>query len=180
MLVAIVNIEVLGESCAVVGRDEVLDDAWQIEFLGKLQSFCNVADDDLCALQVGELVVRIDTSLVFGKEYRIGHLADVMIERTGTYQQTVGMNTVGYFGSQVSHGDGMLEGARSYLAQVSEQSLVGVGKLEECHVGDESKHLLDEVHHRVGEQQEDAVDDKIGVHARVDVEHLVVLHELKC
>ncbi len=72
---------------------KVLDDAWQIEFLGKLQSFRNVADDDLRALQVGELVVRIDTSLVFGKEYRIGHLADVMIERTGTYQQAVGMNT---------------------------------------------------------------------------------------
>lgn len=178
MLVTIINIEILGESCAVVGRDEVLDDAWQIEFLGKLQSFRNVADDDLCALQVGELVVRIDTSLVFGKEYRIGHLADVMIERTGTYQQTVGMNTVGNFGSHVSHGDGMLEGARSYLAQVSEQSLVGVGKLEECHVGDESKQLFDEVHQWVGEQQEDAVDNKIGVHARVDVEHLVVLHEL--
>lgn len=179
MLITIINIEEFGKSIAMVCGDEVLDDAWQIEFLGKLQSFRNVADDDLCALQVGELVVRIDTSLVFGKEYRIGHLADVMIERTGTYQQTVGMNTVGNFGSQVSHGDGMLEGARSYLAQVSEQSLVGVGKLEECHVGDESKHLLDEVHHRVGEQQEDAVDDKIGVHARVDVEHLVVLHELK-
>ena len=72
MLVTIINIEILGESCAVVGRDEVLDDAWQIEFLGKLQSFRNVADDDLCALQVGELVVRIDTSLVFGKEYKIG------------------------------------------------------------------------------------------------------------
>ena len=53
MLVAIVNIEVLGEPCAVVGRDEVLDDAWQIEFFGKFQSFRNVADDDLCTLQVG-------------------------------------------------------------------------------------------------------------------------------
>lgn len=53
MLVTIINIEVLGEPCAVVGRDEVLDDAWEIEFLGKFQSLRNVADDDLCALQVG-------------------------------------------------------------------------------------------------------------------------------
>lgn len=53
MLITIINIEEFGKSIAMVCGNEVLDDAWQIEFLGKLQSFRNVADDDLCALQVG-------------------------------------------------------------------------------------------------------------------------------
>lgn len=50
MLITIINIEEFGKSIAMVCGNEVLDDAWQIEFLGKLQSFRNVADDDLCAL----------------------------------------------------------------------------------------------------------------------------------
>ncbi len=42
-----------------------------------------------------------------------------------------------------------------------------------------SKRLLDDVHQRIGEQQEDSIDGGIGVHAAVDVEHLIVLHQLE-
>ncbi len=37
---------------AVMSSDEVLDDAWQTNLLCHLQTFCNVADDNLCTLQV--------------------------------------------------------------------------------------------------------------------------------
>ncbi len=41
------------------------------------------------------------------------------------------------------------------------------------------KRLLDDVHQWIGEQQEDSIDGGIGVHAAVDVEHLIVLHQLE-
>ena len=83
-------------------------------------------DDDLCTFQVTQLVVWIYASLIFGKENRVGHFSDIVIEGSCTYQQTVCLDAVGDFCSQVTYGDGMLEGTRCYLTQIAEQSLVGV------------------------------------------------------
>ena len=79
MGITIINIEILGKPGAMMGGDEILDDARKVGLFCHFQAFGHVADDDLCTLQIGKLVVRIDASLIFGEEYRIAHLADVMI-----------------------------------------------------------------------------------------------------
>ena len=178
--ITIINIEELRDSCAMMRGNEVLDDAWDVGFLGEFQSFRHMADDDLGTLQVGELVVWVDASLVLREEDWVHHLADVMIQGSCTYQETVGMDAVGYLCRQVAHRDGVLEGAWGYLTQVAKQTLVGVRQLKEGDVGDESEEFLDEVHQWIGEQEEDAIDGEIGVHVRVDVEYLCILHQLQC
>ena len=179
MRITIMYIEVLGDARAVMRGDEVLDDARQVHLFCDFETFRHMADDDLCTLQVGELVVGVDTSLVLGEEYWVGHLADVMIQGSGTYQETVGVDAVGYLGGKVSHREGVLEGTWGYLAQVAQDALVGVGKLEERHVGDEAEEFFYQVHQWVGQQEEDAVDGEVGIHVRVDVEYLRVLHQLQ-
>ena len=163
----------------MMGGDEILDDARKSHLFCHLQTLGYVADDDLCTLQVAQLVVWIHACLVLCEEHWVGHLSDVVIECARTYQQTVGADAVGNLCCQVTHRDGMLEGARCNLAQVTEQSLVGVRQLEEGDIRGESECLLDDIHERIGQQQEDAIHGEIGVHAAVDVEHLVILHQLK-
>mgnify|MGYP006956034211 CR=1 FL=1 len=179
MRIAIMYVEVLGDARAVVRGDEVLDDAWQVHLLGYLETFRHMADDDLRTLQVGELVVGVDASLVLGEEHGVGHLADVVIQGSRTHQETVGVDAVGYLCGKVSHRDGVLEGAWGYLAQIAQDALVGVRQLEERHVGDEAEEFFYQVHQWVGQQEEDAVDGEVGIHVRVDVEHLRVLHQLQ-
>ena len=138
-----------------------------------------MTDDDLGTFQITQLVVWIHSCLILRKEYRVCHFADIVIECSGTYQQTVCLDTVGYLRCQITYGDGVLECTRSNLAQVAQQPLVGVGQLEECDIRGETKRLLDDVHQWIGEQQEDSIDGGIGVHAAVDIEHLIVLHQLE-
>ena len=179
MLILIFNIEVLGDALAVVGEDEVLDEGGQIGALGLFDALGDMADDDACALAAGNLAVRVHARLVLGEEDGVVLLSDVMIERSGTHKQTLGAYLVGYLGCQIGHGDGVLEGAGSHLAQLAQQSLVGVRQFDERHIGDKSEGLLDEIHERVGKQQEYAVDDEVGVHAVVEVGEVAVLHELQ-
>ena len=145
---------------SVVGLDKLLDDIRQSQLLGQFHSLGHVADDDLRAFLASEAVVRIDRHLVFREEHGIGHLAYVMIECPRAHQQAVGFYLVGYLRGQVTHGDGVLEGTWRYLAQVSQDAFVGVGQFKQCHVGDESERLFYDIHQGIGEEQEDAVDDK--------------------
>lgn len=62
------------------------------------------------------------------------------------------MDAVGDFGSQISHGDGVLEGAWSYLAQVAQQSLVGIRKFKQCDIRDKSEQLFYQIHQWIGKQ----------------------------
>lgn len=146
-----------------MGGDEILDDARKSHLFCHLQTLGYVADDDLGTLQVAQLVVWIHARLVLREEHWVGHLSDVVIECARTYQQTVGTDAVGNLCCQVTHRDGMLEGARCNLAQVAEQSLVGIRQLEEGDIRGESECLLDDIHERIGQQQEDAVHGEIGV-----------------
>ena len=80
MLVFPGYVEVFCLSPTVVGSNEILDDFRQVVLLGQFQSVRYMSDDDLRTLLVTEILVRIDTArLVFGKECRILHFADVMV-----------------------------------------------------------------------------------------------------
>ena len=115
VFVTIGDVEVLGQAAAVVGADEVTDDLRQVVFFRQFQSVGHVVDDDLCTLFVVELVVRIDTGLVFGEERRIQHLADVVIHGSGTHQLAVGPDAVGGGRREVGQLQGVLEGARRHF-----------------------------------------------------------------
>ncbi len=103
----------------MVGEDEVDDDLRQVVLLRNLHTIGDVADDDLCALLLGEVIVRVDAALlVLGEECGVLHLTDVVVERTRTHECSPGADAVGNLRSEVTHGDGMLEGAGRHLTQL--------------------------------------------------------------
>ena len=162
------DVEVLGLPLAVVGGDEVLDDLGQVVLLGQLHAAGDVADDHLGALFVGQVLVRIDaTPLVLGEEHGVLHLADVVVEGAGTHQLALGPDAIGRLGCQVGHLHGVLEGTRHGLGHAAQQRVVDVGQLDQRHVRGEAEGLLQHKQQRVGEEQEDAVDDEVHVHPPV-------------
>ena len=167
MLVLILYIEELGDARAVVRHDEVAYDGRQVLALSQFHALRDVRDDDAGALLIRERVVRIDASLILGEEHGVLHLAYVVIERAGTHEQGVGSDLVGNLGGEVTHGDGVLEGAGGYLGEVAQQAAVGVGKLEERHARHESEHLLYDVHHRISDEQQHGVNDEVVIHVVV-------------
>ena len=84
-------IEIAGEGCAVVCEDELGDDLGEPVFLRHACAFGDVADDDLRRLfgfHLGEGVMSV--LLVLSKILGVCHLADVMVERSCTYEERVG------------------------------------------------------------------------------------------
>ena len=64
----------------MMGCDEVFDDFGKIALFRQFQSVRYVADHDLCALFVAEVLVWVDAArLVLGEEHRVLHFADVMV-----------------------------------------------------------------------------------------------------
>ena len=64
----------------MMSADEVFDYFRQIVFVCQFQPVCHVTDHDLSTLFVIQILMRIDSSrLVFCKEGRILHLANIMI-----------------------------------------------------------------------------------------------------
>ena len=173
------DIEVLGKSGPVMCRDELLDFPWEVVLFGKFQPFGHVTDDDACALQIVQLVMRVYASLVLGEESRVEHLADVVIECAGTHQLALRTDSVGYFRGKVSHRDGVLESSRGDLAEPAQQLVVRIRQLEHRHRRDESEGLLDHQHQRIGEEEEEAVDGKVIVHGLVELRKVVGLDELE-
>ena len=68
----------------------------------------------------------VHSGLVFGKESRIFHFADVMIQCSGTYQLAFGSDTYRSFSSQIGHLHGVLEGTRNSFGHSSQQIIVDV------------------------------------------------------
>ena len=178
MLVLVLDVEILRHAASVVGEDEVAYERRKIGFLCHAHAFGDVAHHDACALDVRHVVVRIDTCLILGEEDGVFHLSDVVIECAGTHEQRVGAYLVGYLGCEISDGDRVLERAGSHLREVAEQSAIGIRQLEERNARHESEHLLDDIHERIAEQQEDAVDNEVIVHIGVDEREVVALHHL--
>ena len=59
---------------------------------------------------------------LLGEEHGVGHLSYVMIECSRAHEKAVGAYLAGYFGSQIAHGYGVLEGAGGCRAEVVWQS----------------------------------------------------------
>lgn len=79
MLVFPGYVEVFSLSPTVVSSNEILDDFRQVVLLGRFNPSVT-CPMTTCVPLVTEILVRIDTArLVFGKECRILHFADVMV-----------------------------------------------------------------------------------------------------
>ncbi len=169
------DVEVFRHATAVVGGDEILDDFGEVVLLGQLQAVGHVADDHLRALLVGQVLVRVDAArLVFGEKHGLLHLADVMVEGAGTHQLGIGADGIGCRRRQVGHLHGVLEGARHGFGHPAEQGSVDVGQLHQCDVGREAEGLFHQEQQRVGEEQQDAVDDKVDVHRAVHLAEVIL------
>ena len=164
----------------MVSGDEILDYFGEIVLLGQLQPVRHMADDDLGTLLIAQILVRIDsTRLVLGEEHRILHLADVMIQRSGTYQLAFGSDAVGRFCRKVGNLHGMLEGAGNCLGHAAQQAVVDVGQFDQGDIGGKAKRLFHQEEQGIGEQQQHSVNDEISVHASVDFCQVVFCNQLK-
>ena len=99
MFVLIRNIEILHHSRPMVRTDEILDYFRQLMLFRQLNTIGDMTDDNLCTLLVTQTFMWIDARLVFGEESRIHHLANVVIQGTGTHQLTIGTDAVSSFSS---------------------------------------------------------------------------------
>ena len=177
MFIFIGDVEILCLPMPVVGGDEVAYYFRQVVFLSQLQAVGHVVDDDLCALFVAQVLVRVDTALVFGEEHRIAHLPYVMIERSRTHQLAFCTDFVGCLGREVGHLHGVLERARCHFRQLAQQRVVDVGQFDEGHVGSEAEHLLQHEQERIGEQQEHAIDEEVEIHRHVELRQVIFRDE---
>ena len=127
MLTFFHDVEILCAARTVVGTDELDDLLGQTGLLGHLDAVEHMGDDDLGALHIRDIVVRVITPmLVLGEIHRVLHLSDIVIQSTRTGQQVVASNGIKHLIAQISHLDGMLEGARRTLCQLTQQRRVGI------------------------------------------------------
>ena len=178
MLVLVRDIEILGLAQSVMGHNEILDLCGQVILIRQLQTFGYVIDDNLGSCLSIHLVQRVHASLVLCVEGRILDLTDVVIESTCPDKLRLCIDLVGDGCCEVTHHDGVLEGAGGYLAHLTEQILAGVRQLDKSNIRDETEHLLHDQHQRIGEEQHHTVGDEMLVHAMVHGEDTVVLHQL--
>ena len=178
MLVLVGNIEIFGLTQSVMGHNEILDLCGQVILIRQFQSFGHVADDDLGGCLTIHLVQRVHACLVLCVEGGILDLADVVIESTCSDKLRLRIDLVGDGCCQIPHHDGVLEGAWSHLAHLTEQILTGVRQLNKRNIRYEAEHLLHHQHQWVGEEQHHTVGDEMLVHAMVHGEDTVILHQL--
>ena len=115
-------VEVFRLALPMVRLDELLDLLRQSVFLRDGHAVRHVADDDLGAfLLVVHLGVRVLARLVLCEEGRVGHLADVVVERARPHQHRVGADATGCVGCEVGDLHGVLETARSLLRELPEE-----------------------------------------------------------
>ena len=95
----------------------------------------------------------VHANLVFGKENRISHLANIVVKRTCTDELPLCVYLAGNLNTKVSHRDGMLESSRSHFAQSAQQLVVGVGKLEHRYRRYETEELFNNQHQRISKEQ---------------------------
>ena len=161
VFVAILYVEILDEPRSVVRAYKFLDDLRQMVFLSQSQSVGHMIDDDLRTAFFGDGVVRIHARLVLGEKRWIQHLADVMIERPCSGQLGLGTDFVGHLCGEVRNLHGVVERSLCHFTHLTEYRVVGVRELDQRNTGGEAEELFNEIHQRIGKEQEDAADDHI-------------------
>ena len=146
--------EVLGLAGAVMLADKVAHHPGQTRTFGAFQTLGDMADYNLGTALGAEPVMGIDTMLIFSKENRVGHLAYVVIHRSGAHQQRVRTDFTGSVGGKRGHGHGMLERARALVAELSQQGRVAVRYFHKGHVGYESEYALYQEHQHVSQRHQ--------------------------
>ena len=129
----------------------------------------DVADDDLCALGIVDLVVGAGMiGEVLNKIEGVHHLADVVEEGTYFGLEAVAADTVEDGLGDVGDLKAVLEGAGRPDCEVFEQGMVGIEELDVGEVGGESEDFLKDINEGVGDEGEDDVEAKQGEVAVLD------------
>ena len=115
MLILICGIEIACQSPAMMGSDEVLQNAWYACCRCESYTFLHMSCYDTGTLLWGQTGVGIDAILVFCEEDRIGQLSDVMIQGACSYQQEFCTHLLCYGRGEVAHHDAMLVCARGFF-----------------------------------------------------------------
>ena len=128
---------------------KILYHARQTVFVSQLYSVGHMGYDYSCALFGRQRVVGVHAVLVLGKESRIAHLANVVVQRAGTHQLYVGAYVLGGIGGQIAHGHRMVECAGAIVAEFFQQRVVDVGQFYKGHHRHESEYSLHQKHHHI-------------------------------
>ena len=152
----------------VVGADEVHDVLRQVVFLCQFDALVDVVDDALCAFVEIAFVVRIHpAALVFDEENRVVGFADVVVEGSRPDQQGIAPDAVDGFLRQVGNHQGVLKGAGCFLRQAPQCRMVGIGELKQGDVRSVAEYLFKDIDDRVGQGQQQAVDEQPEEHQQV-------------
>ena len=165
----LLGIEVAGIGGAVMGADEVDDDAGQMVLACEVDAVGDVLRDDAGALFVVELVVWVEVAaLVLGEVERGTHLADVVIEGSDACEERVAANLTHDVLADVGDLHRMLESARCVARELTQGGSVGGGYLHEGEVGYKSEHALEDEDEGVGQEGEESIEEEDEVAHGVD------------
>ena len=169
MLALLHDVEILRPTCPMMRPDELDDLLWKTGFLRHLNPVKHMRDNDLSALNIGDIIMGIIcTVLILSKIHRIRHLADVVIQRTSTSQQRVTSNRIKHLIAEIGHLDGVLECSGSRLCQLTQQRRIGVVQLHQRQGGGQTEHLLKQENQRQREHGEQSVQRQHAHHRPAD------------
>ena len=89
------------------------------------------------------------SGLVFHKAQRIGHFANIVVQRRRPEQRHIGVGGTSYGVYQVHHLQGVLEGSRGFLGQLLQERIAGVGHLYQARAGNQVEDFLEQVNERI-------------------------------
>ena len=119
-------------------------------FSGHLNAFNHMADDNARTLFKAEFIVRVHTgNLVFNKKHGIVHLANVMIQCTGSDQQRIATNFACKLLRNIGNLKGVLKGTGGFFGKFAKQFVVGIRKLKQGNIGGESEDFFKHINERI-------------------------------
>ena len=124
--------------------------------LCNLNAIGHVADDVLCTLERGKVLVVLVESLslesnrlVLNEAERIVHLSKVVVQRTGPKLIRVVIHCPGNGLDHIHHLKRMLEGTRGLLLQLAYKRIRSVAKLNKTRIGHKVEELLEKEDQRL-------------------------------
>src|SRR5690554_832403 len=160
----------------MVGFDEVDDLLWDVVLLCNLHTIFHVIDDDTGTLFERKSRMGVHPRcLIFGKKSGIYHLSHVVIERAGSYQRSIRPEFTCRGHCEVGYLQRVLKSARCFLGELFQKRLVYIRELYQRYPRDKTKRPLNQVHQRIGEQDENEVDQEVNKHYPVSFCHASLL-----
>ena len=154
----LVDVEIVGAARAVVGADEVNDALWDMALVRQLDAIGHMRDDDFGTLDIGKVIMwAVGSMLVLSEIHRILNFSDVVIQGTRTSQLGITTDFKQDLLTEISHLDGMLEGAWRNGSKLTQQRAVGIAQLHQRERGGHAEDTLKQQDERLGKHGEQAI-----------------------